>query len=71
IEDFASVADEDLTWRLGQAAEAREAAGRISQTDTTEYDIADNGARISRDERNALDNLLNGISFAKGRSNGG
>lgn len=71
IEDFAARADEDLTWRLGQAAEAREAAGRISQADTTEYDIADNGARISRDERNALDNLLNGISFAKGRSNGG
>lgn len=71
IEDFGSAANEELTWRLGQAAEARNSAGRVTQEDRTEYDVAENGARISRDERSALDKLVSGITFGKGRSNGG
>ncbi|MEM1078570.1 MAG: DNA primase [Pseudomonadota bacterium] len=71
IEDFASASNEEITWRLGQAAEARNSAGRVAQDDKTEYDIAENGARISRDERSAFDDLLNGISFGKGQTNGG
>ncbi|MFT5342320.1 MAG: DNA primase, partial [Paracoccaceae bacterium] len=64
-EDLTGVADEAVTWRLGQAAEARNKAERSEHEDTAEYDIADSGARISRDERNALDDLLEQINSAK------
>ncbi len=71
LDEFSSREDEGLTWRLGQAAEARNRAERSQQEDKTEYDVADNGARISRDERSALDQLLNRIIFSKGESSGG
>ncbi|SHL84265.1 DNA primase [Roseovarius litoreus] len=64
-EDLAGVADEAVTWRLGQAAEERQRALRSQTEDTTEYDLAENGARISRDERERLEKLLNGITFSK------
>ncbi|QYX58150.1 DNA primase [Roseovarius sp. SCSIO 43702] len=67
IEDLGGVADEALTWRLGQAAEARNRALRSQQEDKTEYDTADNGARINRDERHAFDALLDRITFSKPR----
>ena len=65
VEDLDHVADEALTWRLSQAAEARNAAMRSQHEDKTEYDMGDNGARINRDERNALDALLERISYSK------
>jgi DNA primase len=66
-EDLSGVADEAVTWRLRQAADAVASANRSHQDDKTEYDIADNGARISRDEKGALDALLDRITFEKGR----
>ncbi|MDJ0860555.1 MAG: DNA primase [Dinoroseobacter sp.] len=71
LDEFASREDEGLTWRLAQAAEARNQAERSFQEDKTEYEVADNGARLSRDERGALDQLLKGITFSKGESRGG
>jgi len=66
-EDLAGLADEGLTWRLGQAAEARDRAKRgAGQEDKGEYDIGPNGARMSRDERSAFDRLLEQIDFGKG-----
>ncbi|WP_370300689.1 DNA primase [Pseudooceanicola sp.] len=65
VEDLAHVADEALTWRLGQAAEARNAAMRSQHQDRTEYDTGDNGARISRDERDAFAALLDQIGHSK------
>ncbi|MHA7827824.1 MAG: DNA primase [Roseovarius sp.] len=64
-EDLAGVADEAVTWRLGQAAEQRQRTLRSQSEDRTEYDLADNGARISRDERERLDALLDRITFSK------
>jgi DNA primase len=66
-EDLGGIADEAVTWRLGQAAEARNRAMRSQQEDKAEYDLGDNGARINRDERAALDALLENISFSKPR----
>jgi DNA primase len=63
--DITQVADEALTWRLGQAAEARNRAEHGSQEDKTEYDTGANGARINRDERDAFEELLNKIGHAK------
>mgnify|MGYP001627782060 CR=1 FL=1 len=66
-EDLTQVADEAVTWRLGQAAEARNRATHGSQEDKTTYETGPNGARINRDERNALDALLDRITYDKRR----
>ncbi len=66
-EDLSGYADEAVTWRLGQAAEARNRALRSENEDKAHYDLGDNGARINREERDALDALLERISFSKKR----
>ena len=66
-EDMLGVADEAVTWRLGQAAEARNRAVRSDHEDRAEYDLADNGARINRGEREEFDALLDKITFSKPR----
>ncbi|MFC6687754.1 DNA primase [Jhaorihella thermophila] len=66
-EDLASAADEALTWRLSQAAEARNRALRSQSEDKVEYETGDNGARINRHEREAFDALLRRITYAKPR----
>jgi DNA primase len=65
-EDLLGVADEAVTWRLGQAAEARNKALRVRQEDAAEYEQAPNGVAIDREEREALDALTKGIDFTKG-----
>ncbi|WP_371039197.1 DNA primase [Rhodosalinus sp. FB01] len=66
-EDLAQVADETLTWRLGQAAEANHRATRIGHEDKVEYETGPNGARVSRAERDTLRALLDSIADSKGR----
>ncbi|WP_243613195.1 DNA primase [Shimia aestuarii] len=65
-EDLMGVADEAVTWRLGQAAEARNNALRVRQEDAAEYEQAPNGVAVDREEREALDALTKGIDFTKG-----
>ncbi|MEM9637426.1 MAG: DNA primase [Pseudomonadota bacterium] len=65
VEDLAGVADEGLTWRLSEAAQAADRARRSGQEDKAEYDVADNGAVLSRDERRRLDDLLGQIKIEK------
>ena len=64
-EDLAGEADEGLTWRLAEAAKEAERARRSAQEDKGEYDLGENGARISREEREKLDSLLGQITYAK------
>ncbi|UZD91744.1 DNA primase [Cognatishimia activa] len=64
-EDLRDASDEAVTWRLGQAAEARNRALRSLQEDSAEYEVGDNGAPIDKDERAALDALMERITFAK------
>ena len=59
-------ADEGTTWRLTQAVKAWNSAERSQTEDKTEYETGENGARISREERSALQDLLDKIDFAKG-----
>ena len=61
------MADEAVTWRLGQAAEARNKAVRSENEDRAQYDIADNGARLNREERDLLSALTDGINFSRKR----
>ena len=66
VEDMGHVADEGLTWRLSQANSALDRAGRGDTEDRAEYEVGENGARMKKDERSALDSLLGQINFAKG-----
>ncbi len=66
-EELTGSAGEAVTWRLAQAAEARNRALRSVTEDRTEYDTGANGARINRNERSRLDALLEGIRFDKAR----
>ncbi len=64
--DIDALADEGLTWRLGEAARAREAASRGGAgEDKTHYDRADNGVLIAREEKDRLEALLREIGFAR------
>ncbi|MFD2738414.1 DNA primase [Sulfitobacter aestuarii] len=65
VEDLDGMADEAVTWRLSEAARAADRALRSGQGDRAEYELGDNGARISRDERSALDALLQTIRYEK------
>ena len=64
-EDLTGGADEAVTWRLTQAAEARNRAERSPHEDKAEYDTGENGARINRDERSAFNALIEGITYSK------
>ncbi len=67
-DDLTGEADEGVTWRLSEAARAADRAQRAAQEDKAEYELGDNGARISRDERSAFAALLESIrkTTAKG-----
>ncbi|NIZ14946.1 DNA primase, partial [Phaeobacter sp. HF9A] len=62
-QDLDGLADEALTWRLRQAAEARNRAIRSENEDKATYDVGENGARLNRDERDAFGALLDRIGF--------
>jgi len=50
-EDIAGVADESVTYRLSEAARMRRTSARSFKEDRAEYEIADNGVKLRRDER--------------------
>ncbi len=64
--DIAGLADEGITWRLRQAAEGFSSALRGLAEDKTEFVVAENGVRMSKDERAASEALFSAIDFAKG-----
>ena len=63
--DAMAAEDEGLTWRVKQAAEALHGPRRGEETDEAEFDIADNGVRLNRDERAAARSIFDTIDFAK------
>ena len=64
-EDIAGLADETLTWRLREAAQARNRAQRSEQEDRTAYDLGENGLRLDREEREAFARLLGQLDRPK------
>ncbi|WP_299659664.1 DNA primase [uncultured Ruegeria sp.] len=66
-EELSDLADEALTYRLAQAAEERNRTSRSQNEDKAVFDIADNGARINRDEKDAFAAIMSGINFARKR----
>jgi DNA primase len=65
VEDIAGLADETLTWRVAQAAQARNRAQRSEQEDRTAYDLGENGLRLDREEREAFARLLGQLDRPK------
>ena len=65
IKDPQQAIDDTSLWRLTRAAEAKNRATQPDQQDKIQYDLANNGARINRDERNKLDALLEEISSSR------
>jgi len=49
-QDLNEAADESVTWRLSQAAEARNEAVRSVTHDDVEYQEADNGVDLSKED---------------------
>ena len=66
-EELSDVTDEALTFRLAQAAEERNRASRSQNEDRAVFDIAENGARINRDEKDAFQAIMSGIKFERKR----
>ena len=64
-EELSDLADEALTYRLAQAAEERNRTSRSQNEDRAVFDIADNGARINRDEKDAFEAIMSGIKFER------
>ncbi len=65
-DDLSGEADEGVTWRLAEAAKAADRAHRSGQEDKAEYLIADNGARLDRDEVTKSRSFFEQIDFSKG-----
>ncbi|MFC3616050.1 DNA primase [Lutimaribacter marinistellae] len=66
-EDLDGSTDEAVTWRLKEAAEARNRAHRSQNEDRAVFEVAENGARIDRSEREAFEAIMAGINFARKR----
>lgn len=66
VEEIGALADEGLTWRLTEAAKARDEAARGKGEDRQLFDRADNGVMIAREEKDALEALLQQIRYSKG-----
>ncbi|SFI49440.1 DNA primase [Celeribacter neptunius] len=67
LADMLAAEDEMVTWRLRQAAEARNKATKAEAEDKTEFDTADNGLELSRSERDAFRALLDRIAPGRGK----
>ncbi|WP_456386926.1 DNA primase [Profundibacter sp.] len=66
MEDIGGLVDEGLTWRLGQAAEARNNAVRSEGEDNAVFDTAPSGAQMDRGERDAFARLMDEIAQMSG-----
>ncbi len=58
VEDISGLVDEKLTWRLKQAAEARNKAVRSETEDKAVFETAANGVQIDKGEKDAFSQLL-------------
>ena len=67
VEDLeGDLADESVTWRLGQAAEARSAAQRVQQEDGADYVTAENGVQLDSEQLQRSRELFESIDVTRG-----
>ncbi|WP_138464983.1 DNA primase [Poseidonocella sp. HB161398] len=67
-EEIGQGQNEYVTYRLAQAAEARNRAERAHMEKDSAFDIAENGARLDRDERDAFRRLLDQLPLGESGS---
>ncbi len=65
MDELQGQADESLTWRLAQAAKSVDTSVREKEDDTADFEKADNGTMLNKDERSAFDALLGTIKVDK------
>ena len=58
--------DENMAWRLGQAAAALDRAERVLSEDRAAFETAENGLALDREERSRARSLFEGIDFGRG-----
>lgn len=66
VEDIQALADEGLTWRLGQAARARLDAEKGPEAARAEGVIAPNGVELDREELDHAKRVWDSIDFTRG-----
>ncbi len=70
-EELSGMADEAVTWRLGQAAEARSRSYRVDLDGGGEAVVAENGLALDKSEVERRDKVFGEIDFSRGgRSRG-
>ncbi|PIE09695.1 MAG: DNA primase [Rhodobacterales bacterium] len=65
LEEFSQHGDEQMMRRLGLSLRAVHQAERAEAESRVEYEFGPNGAPIRRDEKDALEKLLSGLTYAK------
>ncbi len=66
VDVITGVSDETVTWRLQQAAEAQNRAIRSQQDDTTEYEVAENGVLLGKEQLEKSRALFESIDVTRG-----
>ncbi len=67
VEDLqGDIVDESVTWRLGQAAEARSFAERAQQEDSADYVTAENGVQLDAEQLQRSRALFESIDVTRG-----
>lgn len=65
-EEITGVTDENLTWRLARAAEAVDTTAKPEgKGDDADFDVAQNGAKLNKEERGSFSDLLSQIRIEK------
>ncbi len=65
-EEITGVTDENLTWRLARAAESVDTTTKkAGKSDDGDFETAQNGAKLSREERGSFSELLSQIKIEK------
>jgi DNA primase len=70
VQDVQGVADEGMTWRLGQAAVAVETKKHADTGQDADVVVADNGLALRKDEVERSRSLLDTIDFTRGGRGG-
>ena len=69
MDDMSGLADEGVTWRLARAAALIDTSIRKDTDNSGDYETAENGVMLNKDERSAFDDLLGALSIEKSKRN--
>jgi DNA primase len=67
MDDMSGLADEGVTWRLARAAALVDTSIRKDSDDSGDFETAQNGVKLNKDDRRAFENLLDGLTMGKAK----